>query len=533
MSWYLNESNIKLNIAKRKIISSLLVNNYELISICFCKLYTAGANNKSWLYTGLEGGLTLVIDYRRKTARFLLFDLNTLEIVFENEFYRKFNIFYTSLSENFQCFEVAGGFIGFNVPDKYDAEKFFKAVSGLTDQTIARKAKDIKIVNILDIKNNAKKMLTVLQQKLNEEYFFKENLSYDSALEFDFNLLEKVFNSIEFDSKNKSFSVSGSDEEIRNLVMNIDGIKIKDDKDQRIADPRAYITELYKNFQNTEKIIKKREAEQSKVQKTIEKQGSNTNLKDIQKNKTSDKNIKDYTDKKQVSIDIKSIEKENKSQIAKQDTKINNVPKAPAIPSIPSIPKAPSVPSVPGIPKIPGIPSVPSVPKAPGIPSVPSVPNRAPKNALLQAIQKAGENKQAILKKPPVINDRSAPILDKKEISDDLKENNSNPTQNNSDDSNPQIEQSINNVKKVGPMDMMSELRLKMANRLKKQENPSIEKNNSNINENKNDIVNNIIIANENKVLINNSINNNIINPLNPIIKSSISTENQSEGKIN
>jgi len=515
-------------------------------------LYTAGANNKSWLYTGLEGGLTLVIDYRRKTARFLMFDLNTLEIVFENEFYRKFNIFYTNLSENFQCFEVAGGFIGFNIPDKHDAEKFFKVVSGLTDQTIARKAKDIKIINILDIKTNAKKMLTKLQEKLSEEYFFKENLGYEACLEFDFSHLERVFYSIEFDSKTKSFSVSGSDEEIKNLVMNIDGIKIKDEKGQRIADPKAYIAELYKNFQNTEKLLKKKEVEQPKVTKPIEipvfkKETSTPAVKSFDK---TDKNQKEISTKL-AAVEQKKSENDYKNKPVKaletnstnipktpEVPQVPSVPKAPGIPQVPSVPKAPGIPQVPSVPKAPGIPQVPSIPKAPGIPQVPSIPKPAPNNALLLAIQKAGENKTAILKKPPVINDRSAPIIIKNEIS----ETNQNENKVDSNDG----EQANNPMIKAPPLDMRSELKMRMANRMKKQENPTSEPkvnvNNNPHNNNDTTNIKNNITNTTNTINTNNNVKKETVEPkIHSVINSNskpdssvsnltIPIENQSQG---
>jgi len=599
MSWYLNESNIKLNIAKRKIISSLLLNNYDLISICFCKLYTAGAHNKSWLYTGLEGGLTLVIDYRRKTARFLLFDLNTLEIVFENEFYRKFNIFYNNLSENFQCFEVSGGFIGFNIPDKYDADKFFKAVTGLTDQTIARKVKDIKINNILDIKTNAKKMLTLLQEKLGEEYFFKENLDYENSLEFDYNHLEKIFESIEYDSKTKSFSITGNDEEIKKLVMNIEGIKIKDEKDQRIADPKAFIAELYRNFQATEKIIKKTQKDDSSknhqkgnLVKPIDNSKTNVKasfLKEIpnKENEVLSENGIDNQINKQVNSVTNRILPEKKIENKKQDIKqeainvssittipkpaivqnipnvpsvntvpkvqnipnvpsVNNVPKNQNIPNVPSVntipkvqnipnvpsvntvPKVSNVPSVPTIPKVPTVPNVPNVPHVPNVPSIPSIPKMPPpNNALLMAIQQAGENKKAILKKPPVINDRSAPKIDRADLNDSQKNENTNNNLNQiALENNPPVKK---------PMDMRSELRMKMENRMKKQENISADINKPNDNSNnlisRNDFnslpLNNKPVNSSNEVLKNNLNSNNFLNKEAPNTENNFNKEKE------
>ena len=487
MSWYLNESNIKLNTAKRKIISSLLINNYELISICFTKLYTAGATNKQWLYTGLEGGLTLVIDYRRKTARFLLFDLNSLEIIFENEFYKKFNIFYSSLSPTFQCFEVSGGFIGFSIPDKYDSDKFFKAVTSLTDQTIARKTKEMKITSISDIKASSKKMLTLLQEKLNEEYFFKENLAYEKSIEFDFQNLEKIFDSIEFDNNTKTFSIEGNDEEMRDLVLNLDGIKFKNDKDERISDYKAYVAEMYKNFQTSEIISKKNERSNNE---------SNSYSASTNDKKNTAKEVK-KEEKKEVKKEVKKDEKKEVKKEEKKDdgktevkrdangnlilktyeakpigTNAKNVPKPPPCPGIPSVPKPPSIPGGPlsipgGPPSIPGGP--PSIPGGP-----PSIPTQSrpplpfnPGN-LMSAIRATGENKN-FLKKAPVTVDKSKPMISNIDCDNIRRDNNDPvpvPNNNKISDINDNEEKKQAPIRPP-PMDMKSQLKMRMENRNK------------------------------------------------------------------
>jgi hypothetical protein len=66
-------ANTKLNQVNRKIISSLLVNNYDLLSTVYARIYTCDNNTKTWFFSGLEGALTLVIDYHRKAGRGFFF----------------------------------------------------------------------------------------------------------------------------------------------------------------------------------------------------------------------------------------------------------------------------------------------------------------------------------------------------------------------------------------------------------------------------------------------------------------------------
>ena len=100
------DSKNNINCVQYKIISSLLRTNYEMQHLAYAKLFTAGKEVREWLYSELEGGLTIVIDYSRKSARFIMFDLMTYEIIFESELYKNFNKFYVKAKEKFQYFEI-------------------------------------------------------------------------------------------------------------------------------------------------------------------------------------------------------------------------------------------------------------------------------------------------------------------------------------------------------------------------------------------------------------------------------------------
>ena len=76
----MEEKKKTINLVQQKIIGSLLKGNYELLSMSYAMLYTASKEQKEWLYSELEGALTIVVDYNRKSARFQLFDLRTYEM---------------------------------------------------------------------------------------------------------------------------------------------------------------------------------------------------------------------------------------------------------------------------------------------------------------------------------------------------------------------------------------------------------------------------------------------------------------------
>ena len=253
---YINESKIKLNIVKQKIITSLLLNNYELLNLAFCRIYTSGITNKQWLYSGLEGGLSLVIDYRRKSARFLLFDLNTFEIIFESELYKKFNIFYSECNDYFHCFEIHNGFIGFRFADSNEAKSIIKTISILTDQNIAKRLKEYKMISPNDIKNNSQRNMVLLRKKLAEEYFFKETQLSENKITFDAIALEKLFSQIEYDEFTKTFSVKGSIDEIDELVNKVTNLKYIEKSGLKINDLKAYANEIYKNIITSSKLQK-------------------------------------------------------------------------------------------------------------------------------------------------------------------------------------------------------------------------------------------------------------------------------------
>ena len=142
-----NDNISRLNVVDKKIIKSLLYPQYEILNISFSRIHTCAHNSRSWLYSDLEGALTLGLDIKQKTCRFFLYDLASFEVLFECELYKKFNTAYTKGSERFYYFEVNRGFIGFEIPAINEAEILNAVITNLSDTYINKKIKEIKILD--------------------------------------------------------------------------------------------------------------------------------------------------------------------------------------------------------------------------------------------------------------------------------------------------------------------------------------------------------------------------------------------------
>ncbi len=387
-----------LNIVKQKLIESILLSNsqYELIHLSFARLYT-GNKNQTWLYSELEGALTLVLDYTKKTAKFIMFDLITMEIIFECEWYKNFNIFYTVINDNFQCFEVNGGFIGFNIPNQNDANILLKNVMKLTDMVIIKKTKDKLECNLSEIKKIGENNLKTLNKKVNEEYFFKNSLPYEEKISFDAYQLEKLFDIIEWDEESSSFLIKGNLEEMEDLVQKVSAMRYAG-KAGKVNDLRSYAMEVYNNIKNSSKANK--DIEMKKNIKKKEQLIKDENERKLKEKKDKELEKEREKERKLQEKKEKEREKERKLQEKKEKEKQkkgapNSNSNVPAVPKgVPPVPKG--VPAVPkGIPPVPkGVPAVPKgVPAVPkGVPQVPKV---VPKVAVSTSTSQVGtqENK--------------------------------------------------------------------------------------------------------------------------------------------
>ena len=101
----------KINMAKIKILA-ILPNTQELQGdIYTVKLYSSDRDGEDWLYSGIEGLLTLIIDNSLKTKFICLYDPSTYQKCFQYELYKNFEKYFEELAPDFRSFEIEAGFI--------------------------------------------------------------------------------------------------------------------------------------------------------------------------------------------------------------------------------------------------------------------------------------------------------------------------------------------------------------------------------------------------------------------------------------
>ena len=98
-------------------------------------------------------------------------DLKTYEIVFDCELYKKFDKAYKKGTERFYYFEVENGFIGFEIPDKEQAEILSSSIISFGVDSLKKRLMEYKVMKENEIKDKAKKMLGLLEKKLGQENF--------------------------------------------------------------------------------------------------------------------------------------------------------------------------------------------------------------------------------------------------------------------------------------------------------------------------------------------------------------------------
>ena len=365
------DSKNNINCVQYKIISSLLRTNYEMQHLAYAKLFTAGKEVREWLYSELEGGLTIVIDYSRKSARFIMFDLMTYEIIFESELYKNFNKFYVKAKEKFQYFEISNGFVGFKFHDKESANAFYEIVSNLDEKKIEKALKNQKPLPSQDMKIKSKRILTLLMHKLSEEYLFKESGIVDTTIEFNLPQIERLLNLLSFDRQNYSFNIKGSSDEIDDLVDKVHSIK---QIHHYINDLEVYTKELLKSVINSKKHFFKKNSLNKEELKKLQENKKKEEKRLAELKKAEEKRLED--EKKAAEKKRLQEEKDNKN---KPKSVVPPVPQfksvVPAVPQISGVPKVPTVPTVPKVPAVPIVPKVPAIPSVPKVPAVPTVPN--------------------------------------------------------------------------------------------------------------------------------------------------------------
>ena len=420
-----NDNVNRLTLVEKKIIKSLLYPQYEVLNYSFCRIHTCASTSKSWLYTNLEGALTLGLDLKLKACRFFLYDLSSFEVLFECELYKKFSTAYTKGSERFYYFEVNKGFIGFEIPSINEAEILSAVITNLTDQMISKKIKEVKINNEKELKEKGDKMLKLLKTKFSQDTYVNEH-NVSSMLEITQGELAKMIECVDFD-ENENFVFygngnSGIDEKIKKLK----GIKFQLKNGCKVGDTQLFAnqvanniwTSLSKNIIVVKPKPKRRKKndqgapieEEKEDDKEAEKERKEQEKKEQEEKKKKEKEEQEEKKKKEKEEkeerekeEKKKKEKEEKEEKKRKEKEEKEKAKQTSA-SVPQAPPCPK-PGTGGVPLPPPIPKIVPIVTTTTTESKPSKSNDEPIDLAAEIAKKKGGLKKVEVKEyvPPAL----------------------------------------------------------------------------------------------------------------------------------
>ena len=205
-------------------ILAILPSSQELQGDLFqAKLYSSDREGTDWLYSGLEGYLILVIDSSAKTKYFCLYDPITYQKLFQYELYKNFENSLFQLANDFLCFEIESGFIGFQLEKEEDTQNFISLVYEVMPKKCVKSNKEDHKEQKNKIKNYAELLKNTLVQgesKYDEKYT-EDGTQISKHRNF------KVMNNISYDFDKKCFKLGKISDELKEMFQSL-GIKKKD-----------------------------------------------------------------------------------------------------------------------------------------------------------------------------------------------------------------------------------------------------------------------------------------------------------------
>ena len=199
---------------KFKVIKSILDKSSIILEHMYVKLYTANKDQRSWLYSGLNGILFLTIDQQKKKPALKLFS-TTASLLFEYEFDSAFTGNYERLTTTMHFFEVGTGFIAFKFNDTNKGDSFFNRVKSLKDEVVKKILSSSLIQKDFEIENTYQTILKILKNKLSQEFLFKSSSLSESEVLFSHSKVVDLLKKIMFYNGNVVFQ--GSRGDIRDL----------------------------------------------------------------------------------------------------------------------------------------------------------------------------------------------------------------------------------------------------------------------------------------------------------------------------
>ena len=344
---------MQISLAQKMIIKSILYPHYIVISnsFSFGRIYTTIDSLKNWVYSNLEGAIIVGLELKSKICKFFLFDLNSFEILFECEIYKKLpESNFIKANERFYYFQIDHGFIGFEIPNIAEASVLSGVVLNLTDTFINKTVSEYPVHQDSKFNELVDKAIIMFDKKLNENK--KPKVDVPDKLIINEGELKKYINAVDLDEKNgkiiiKGSGVGGIDEVLKQLK----GDLIVVDNLLKVGNKGVYEEQLSNNILTSYQkgiLIPKRKIYREGVINTVKK-----NIPPSQSNTSS--------------IPKVPVEPPKES---------SNIPKAPVIPPSGSG-NIPQPPEIPNVPQVVGVPQAPNIPKPPT--NVPTVPNNIPK----------------------------------------------------------------------------------------------------------------------------------------------------------
>ena len=375
----MNEEKIKNELIKKNKLLTCLSSNQKIEEIIFnVKLYTSDFEGKNWLYSDLEGTLIFVLDYKKKTRFFSLFDSYSFENLFSYELYNEFENFYMNLSPVFSCFEINGGFIGFEFENEIDCNKMLNVVCKFTDNFTEDyfKNNNFEYEIIENDEINPENCSKILKENFPGNKKFDEKYLDDGMQIIKARNLE-ILSAINFNKEKKEFEINNISNELKELFDSI-GVKKNDlIKDTNLAfqifktiiigmagnkinkgNDELIFQHKFPPPEERERIRKKEEEAELKMRK--KKHQHNINFVNTNNNNNNNKINSD--------VNIVNNNVDNKVN--------NNIPIPPSLPNNNNNNKIPIPPSIPNNNnnKIPIPPSIPNNNNN-KIPIPPSIPN--------------------------------------------------------------------------------------------------------------------------------------------------------------
>ena len=189
----------RLNMEKIKILA-ILPSSQEMQGDLFqAKLYSSDREGQDWLYSGLEGHLILLIDSSAKTKYLCLYDPITYQKLFQYELYKNFEKSLTTLANDFICFEIESGFIGFQFEKEEETQNFVNLINKIMPMKCVKMTKEDHKLQKEKIQSYSK----ILKETLSEgETKYDEKYAEDGT-QISKHRNFKVLNNISYDNTKK------------------------------------------------------------------------------------------------------------------------------------------------------------------------------------------------------------------------------------------------------------------------------------------------------------------------------------------